>query len=73
MEKNTVNNKEQYEIILKLYNGLCKNLKIINQKFEKNADDNEISQLALKQIKLLQLFKVVWTLIIKIQKKYLKI
>ena len=52
MEKKTVNSKEQHEIILKLYNGLCKNLKIINQKFEKNADDNEISQLAFKADKI---------------------
>jgi len=52
MEKKTVNSKEQHEIILKLYDGLCKNLKIINKKFEKDASDNEISQLAFKADKI---------------------
>lgn len=52
MEKNTVNNKEQYEIILKLYNGLCDNLKSINKKFLKNADDSAITQLAYKSDKI---------------------
>ena len=40
MSTNKTNNKEQYEIILKLYNGLSGNLKLINQKVSKNKEDN---------------------------------
>ena len=48
----STNKKEQYEIILKLYNGLSKNLKLINQKASKNKEDNSITQLAFKTDKI---------------------
>tara|TARA_B100001142_G_C13963600_1_gene512091 strand:- start:166 stop:528 length:363 start_codon:yes stop_codon:yes gene_type:complete len=52
MSTNKTNNKEQYEIILKLYNGLSGNLKLINQKVSKNKEDNSITQLAFKTDKI---------------------
>ena len=48
MSTNKTNQKEQYEIILKLYKGLSENLKIINQKASKNKEDSSIAQLAFK-------------------------
>ena len=45
---NKTNQKEQYEIILKLYNGLSENLKLINQKASKNKEDSSVTQLAFK-------------------------
>ena len=45
---NKTNQKEQYEIILKLYNGLSENLKLINQKVSKNKEDSSVTQLAFK-------------------------
>ena len=47
----TVNKKEQYEIILKLYTGLSQNLTRISQ-IVKNKEDNNITQLAFKSDKI---------------------
>ena len=44
--------KEQYEIILKLYQGLDNNLQKISQKVKVNKDDNSIAQLAFKSDKI---------------------
>ena len=44
--------KEQYEIILKLYQGLDSNLQKISQKVKVNKDDNSITQLAFKSDKI---------------------
>ena len=44
--------KEQYEIILKLYQGLDNNLQKISQKVKVNKDDNSITQLAFKSDKI---------------------
>ena len=52
MENKTVNKKEQYEIILKLYTGLSQNLTRISQIVKKNKEDNNITQLAFKSDKI---------------------